>query len=552
MEIVQTPGALYPVCVQKGLLPDVILRQWRGVSYRRYERPDATYYTFPIWHAEMISAMLGEPELKPGIEIFKSLRAQRETIEQIRAGNHPLLKLAPDYFYDHQKVAFAIALAARTFAFFLEPGLGKTAIAIELMRVPQRKCPTLVVCPVPLIRNTWIEELQIRGPELSCANLNEHPELSKHLHDVYLLNPQLLTRRREYFRVMLLPKIKRIFIDESSMLKNPNAKITRIMHEDYGALPERYCLSGTPAPNGAHEYWGQISFTRPGLLPMTNSEYLNTWFTNEFRDKWKIKESALEELMDRISTCSIFIGKKDTGIDFPEKNFVPRFCELPTAPKNVANAYKTIRDELKQELLNIRQTGQRMGKIFTRIMKLRELTSGFIVSKASNGASIWNLVSTHKFEALEELFEELEGKQVVVWMHFVEDFRAFAKLFPKRAERSGFIMGEFDDPNYRQRVLHDFKSGKLQYLVANPHSIQHGLTLFDALAESQCSDSIYYDLDYSNEAFMQTQDRIHRLGQKSKKVNYWILMCKGTIDEEIYKRLRNKRDDFDNAMEFLK
>lgn len=551
MEIIESPGALYPVCLQKGALPDLIMRQFRGVSHRRFERQGDVYYTFPIWHAERLANMLGEPSMEAGKGALKRLREQRQLIESIRAGNHPLIEAAPKYFYKHQKISFAIALAARTWAFFLDPGLGKTALVIEIMRIQQRKCRTLIVCPVPLIRNTWIPELAMRSPELTYANLNENPELSKFHHDVYLLNNQLLIRRREYFRVMLAGNIGRIVIDESSMIKSDKAKITRIMHEDYGAIQERYALSGTPAPNGVHEYWGQISFIRPGLLPLTYSEFTNSWFSTSSQGKPKISDENKAELMQLISSCSIVIRKDDTDIDFPQKNFIPRYCELPTEPTDVAKAYRQIRDELKQELLEIKGFGQRMGKIFSRIMKLRELTSGFIVTKNEKGNSVWKLVSTHKFEALEAIFQELEGRQVVVWMNFVEDFRAFARLFPKRAERAGFIYGEIQDHNYRQRVISDFKAGKLQYLLANPHSIQHGLTLFDPKRESKCSDAVYFDIDYSLEAFLQSQDRLHRIGQ-NQHVNYWMLLCSGTIDIEMYRRLINKREDFDDAMEFLK
>jgi SNF2 family DNA or RNA helicase len=52
---------------------------------------------------------------------------------------------------------------------------------------------------------------------------------------------------------------------------------------------------------------------------------------------------------------------------------------------------------------------------------------------------------------------------------------------------------------------------------------------------------VYYANDFSLEHRLQSQDRVHRIGQKSA-VTYVDLITPGTIDERIVQALRNKID----------
>ncbi len=52
---------------------------------------------------------------------------------------------------------------------------------------------------------------------------------------------------------------------------------------------------------------------------------------------------------------------------------------------------------------------------------------------------------------------------------------------------------------------------------------------------------IYYENNYNYASRIQSEDRCHRIGQK-KKVLYIDLMYKDTIDQEIYKALKNKKN----------
>lgn len=560
IEALPVRDALYPVLVIKGEPPEILVSCIKGISYKIHRREDGVFTVFPFWHYEHLVRFFGDATRDFSKQVLDNLRNQRQSIEDIKSGKSPVLQQVPqavfnhkrqiwEPYYEHQRVGIAMCLAAKTFGLFYEPGLGKTAIMAEIMRMRRRG--TLVMCPVTLVRGAWIKELQARAPELRIANLYEEPELMNYHFDVYILNPQKLIRRPNEFRMALLPKIQRVIIDESSMMKNPQSKIAQTLLSDYSTVEERYLLSGTPAPNGPEEYWTQLTFLRPGLLPLTYEEYMNTWFVEKYHGKFKPKIGAIEEITNRISSCTIFKSKKDCT-DIPEKNFVPRYITLPDdKDNNIRKAYDNLKWQLQQEIIKLQENDKRGGGMFAKIMKLREITSGFIVTKDQHNPDkqVWNFVSKHKIDALEELLEEIGNKQVVIWMNFVKDFEVFHNHLPQYSSRSGYIYGEVKDPTVRQQVIENFLAGRIQYLLANPASLGHGVTLINQ--DNPCSDSIYYDFDYSLERFEQSQDRIHRIGQRNV-VNYYALMCEDTIDEEIWERLKNKKLDLSNALELLK
>ena len=248
--------------------------------------------------------------------------------------------------------------------------------------------------------------------------------------------------------------------------------------------------------------------------------------------------------MERISSCSVFMAKKDC-LDLPEKNYIVRYVHLG---ERIRKAYNQLKHELRQRVYELEDKGKRVGSIFTQIMKLREITSGFIVTGSKKNTK-WHRVSNHKFLVLGELLEECGNEQVIVWMHFVEDFHAYFELFPKARERSGFIYGEIKNQDARRATILKFQQRKLQYLFANPASLGHGVTLFGS--DYPCAKVIYFDLDYSFERFDQSQDRVHRIGQ-SRVVDYYAILAEDTIDEEIWARLKEKKEVMGNAMEYLK
>ena len=61
---------------------------------------------------------------------------------------------------------------------------------------------------------------------------------------------------------------------------------------------------------------------------------------------------------------------------------------------------------------------------------------------------------------------------------------------------------------------------------------------------------IYYSIGFSLGDYEQSLARVHRPTQ-SRSVTYWHLSCSGTVDDAVYRALRNRKDLVTSVMEEL-
>ena len=73
--------------------------------------------------------------------------------------------------------------------------------------------------------------------------------------------------------------------------------------------------------------------------------------------------------------------------------------------------------------------------------------------------------------------------------------------------------------------------------------------------QTVCADAIYLERNYNGAQFMQSMDRIHRIGMDpDTQVNYHFILGEHSIDQKIDKRLFEKWNDMMDALNdpFLK
>ena len=97
------------------------------------------------------------------------------------------------------------------------------------------------------------------------------------------------------------------------------------------------------------------------------------------------------------------------------------------------------------------------------------------------------------------------------------------------------------DPNdelTRERTLEKFRSVNPSVLIATPQCIGESISL-----HKHCHKAIYYDRDYNCGLFIQSKDRIHRVGlTKDDITEYIFLVSKDTVDEKIAEKLTEKEN----------
>jgi hypothetical protein len=133
-----------------------------------------------------------------------------------------------------------------------------------------------------------------------------------------------------------------------------------------------------------------------------------------------------------------------------------------------------------------------------------------------------------------------EGKKVLIWTSFVNNVEDIAERLADLGAvyiHGGVDSGEADDLESREgkiKLFHD--SPAVMVMVANPAAAGEGISLHKV-----CHHAIYVDRTYNAAHFLQSQDRIHRLGlPPDQQTIIEILESPGTIDESVGTRLRQK------------
>jgi SNF2 family DNA or RNA helicase len=132
---------------------------------------------------------------------------------------------------------------------------------------------------------------------------------------------------------------------------------------------------------------------------------------------------------------------------------------------------------------------------------------------------------------LAEVLEELGNKQVIIWINFRFEVDAITDMLREQGKTFATLYSGTED---RDDSIKGFQEGRYQILVANSHSAAHGLTFVN------CSNAIYFSLDYSYESWEQSRNRLHRIGQVNKCL-YITLIAENSIDQMVLQVLQRKK-----------
>ena len=148
--------------------------------------------------------------------------------------------------------------------------------------------------------------------------------------------------------------------------------------------------------------------------------------------------------------------------------------------------------------------------------------------------------------ALVKTLRQREEK-VLIWSNFVGTLKLLRDTVKNAGHRVELIYGgtpvenaEDTDELTREKIIQEFKAPSgLDVLIANPAACAEAISLHTA-----CSHAIYYDLSYNCAQYLQSQDRIHRVGGSEEKVaHYHFLQYEDTIDQDILVSLKRKADN---------
>ena len=451
--------------------------------------------------------------------------------------------------YGHQLTALEKSADKKVYALFMEMGTGKTKVAIDNLAMLYDKGKingVLIIAPKGVYKTWYSQEFPIHMPThvhykmvLWQAIINQKQKkrldilfkTGVELH-VLIMNVEAFstTKGVEFARKFLSCHETFMVVDESTTIKNPEAKRTKniinlAIHAKY-----RRILTGSPVTKSPLDLYKQCEFLDPDLL--NHSSYYT------FRSRYATMRSAnfngrsvqlvvgyknLEELSEKLKPFSYRVLKDDC-LDLPPKTYMKRIITLTPEQEKI---YR----QMKQMAL-----AEMNGKVITtmnaltQLMRLHQITCGHFKADDDSIQPIKN----NRLSQLLEVLEELEGK-AVIWAHYQFDVQTIVKAIEEKYGEKSVVTYYGLTPNeIRQTNLERFQTkDETRFLVGTPQTGGYGITLTAA------STMIYYSNGYDLEKRTQSEARIDRIGQKFP-MTYVDIIAEDTVDERIVKALRKK------------
>ena len=453
--------------------------------------------------------------------------------------------------YDHQKEAINKAYNKDAYAFFMEMGTGKSKVCIDDICISYEEgrinC-AVIVAPKGVYRNWSQLELLKHVPDHIDKDIITWSPLStaknkKELRKLFDKNDKLkffvinveafrTKKGLEFTRKVLEANECTFAVDESTVIKNPQALQTKNILSLKKLSKQRRILSGLPVTKSPLDLFAQCYFLDSRLLGFESYYGFRARYavliqrnTSSHSFQEIVDYKNLDELNKKLETFSSRVLKKDC-LDLPDKVYTPRIVELT---KEQEKAYSDMKREamaiIGDDVINV-------TTVLSQITKLHQIVCGFILNEHGEAT----LIDNNRYQALLDVLEETGDQKIVIWANYRHDIKKILKTI---REKYGFnsikaFYGDTKDQE-RQDIVTEFQdpSSELQYIIANPRTAGYGLTL------TISSTVIYFSNSYDLEIRMQSEERVHRIGQ-TKKVTYIDLVTPKTVDEKIIKSLRKK------------
>ena len=452
--------------------------------------------------------------------------------------------------YAHQLKALEMSWNKEVFAYFMEMGTGKSKVLLDnvAMLFDKGKINSvLIVAPKGVYKNWYDSEIPEHLPKHIDRNVvlwkalisKEQKSKLDSLFEqnftklqIFIMNVEALSTRKGLdFAHQFLNVRKALFaVDESTTIKNPQAKRTRNIIQLSKMGKYRRILTGSPVTKSPLDLYTQCYFLDPYLLD--HSSYY------AFRTRYAIMRTMnfsgrsvqivtgyhnLAELSKKLEAFSYRVLKDDC-LDLPPKTYMKRVIQLTSEQKKVYEEMK------KTALATLNGKTVTTMNVITQLMRLQQITCGHF--KADDD-SIQN-IKNNRITELMDVLEELEGK-AIIWAHWRHDIDTIVESI--EGKYPGSVVTYYGDTTTedRQKAIKKIQDpeSKVRFLVGTPQTGGYGITLTGA------STMIYYSNGYDLEKRQQSEARIDRIGQK-KPMTYIDILAEDTIDEKIVKSLRKK------------
>ena len=386
----------------------------------------------------------------------------------------------------------------------------------------------LVVCQKSKVED-WFNHFD-EHYDCRLYDLTKKKDLFNFLNDVVhpdvpsigIINYDLIFRRKDFLNLHDFT----LMLDESSLIQNDKAKRSKFILE---MNPSNVILlSGTPTSGKYENLWTQIHLLGWTISQSTyNKQYIN-WKKIDIGGfpQWIVNKDDPYKNVDRLKLKmrehgAVFM-KTEECFDLPEQNFITVNCAT-------SKEYKKFKKDsiITIDTLNLTEFKDDSDFYGNDVTPRVELIGDTTLTKMMYSRMLCGQYSKDKLQSFKDLVESTNDR-LIVFYNFNEELNQLKKIAESLERPVSEVNGHVKDLDAYEHEVDSITF--VQYQAG-----AMGLNL------QKANKIIYFTLPLLSEHFEQSKKRIHRIGQ-TNTCFYYLMICKGSIEEEILQTLELRKD----------
>lgn len=375
--------------------------------------------------------------------------------------------------------------------------------------------------------------------------------------DIIIASYGSIAGKKDILQKFLNNNPSMVVLDEAHRIKNVEDGI-----QSYAALSlsphakSRVILTGTPAANSYIDLYNLYKFIWP-------ANDIVGYSIPQLGNMSKSKNDArVPDLINRISPFFIRVKKSDLSLPNPVFH-PPTLIEMAPIQQriydNIASmAVKTLEDNSlsaifkRSALIRLRQASTNPNLLNKPLDDYYDSLEGDYVKKTPLDDSVTVSDEVHKlikeyhklevpnkFMEARNLAESIiaDGGKLLIWCEFVGTCNDLSSFMTQSGIANRILYGGTQKEE-RENIIRAFHEDNSEFrvIIANPHAVGESISLHKA-----CHNALYLEMGYNAGTYMQSKDRIHRVGlSKSDITNYYFFQSGGSVDGSIYERVKKK------------
>ncbi|MFF7022666.1 DEAD/DEAH box helicase [Streptomyces klenkii] len=433
-----------------------------------------------------------------------------------------------------QRRDIAKLLSLQHGANFSVPGAGKTRVALAVyaaQKTQGKVSRLLVVCPKSAYESWEYETgacfVHALRPWFPDRPLDPFAE-------VLIVNYERLDRSLGMLASWLQAAPSMIILDEAHRMKLGARGTYGAACMALGPLARRrLILTGTPAPNGPKDLENLLGFVWPGHGQRSVVQAVAGGDLQH-------ASTVLRPLFTRTTKQELGLPPMDVRmcyVDMPDLH-AEIYSSLVAGMNNGARDDLTT---LGKSALRLLMAATSPALLLEGATRYEPLAYQLPPMEIPQNDSLFTLLQDLPDYELSPKYKETiaivaanaaQGRKTLVWTTFVRSLTTLAKLLDKYAP--AVVYGGTPDRDEEIRRFREDPGCKV--LISNPATLGEGISLHHV-----CHDAVYVDRDFMAGRFLQSLDRIHRLGlHPDTETRVTVLAARNTIDQVVEVRLDQK------------